>query len=174
MAERFNRKDKIMQKRFLLAPVLCLSLALAACSGGGDQGQGGPPSLPVTVSQPLVRDVTEWDDFVGRFEAIDSVEVRPRASGYLQRVHFADGQYVRAGQLLFSIDARPNQAALDQARAQLARANATLANAKTEFARSATLAASQAASTEEVEQRQKPGVGSGVRGPGRLCTWPEN
>ncbi len=106
------------------------------------------------MSQPLVRDVTEWDDFVGRFEAIDSVEVRPRASGYLQRVHFADGQYVRAGQLLFSIDARPNQAALDQARAQLARANATLANAKTEFARSATLAASQAASTEEVEQRR--------------------
>ena len=77
MAERFNRKDKIMQKRFLLAPVLCLSFALAACSGGGDQGQGGPPSLPVTVSQPLVRDVTEWDDFVGRFEAIDEGQPFP-------------------------------------------------------------------------------------------------
>ena len=87
-------------------------------------------------------------------QPITKPRVRPRASGYLQRVHFADGQYVRSGQLLFSIDARPNQAALDQARAQLARAHATLANAKTEFARSATLAASEAASTEEVEQRR--------------------
>lgn len=136
-----------------LAPVLFLSLLLTACSGGGDQ-KGGPPALPVTVASPLVREVTEWDDYVGRFEAVDSVEVRPRASGYLQRAHFTDGQYVRAGQLLFTIDARPSQAALDQARAQAARASATLANARTELARSETLAKSQAASQEEVEQRR--------------------
>ncbi|WP_411338619.1 efflux RND transporter periplasmic adaptor subunit [Sphingopyxis sp. J-6] len=136
-----------------LAPVIFLSLLLTACSGGGDQ-QGGPPALPVTVAAPLVREVTEWDDYVGRFEAVSSVEVRPRASGYLQRAHFTDGQYVRAGQLLFTIDARPSQATLDQARAQLARAQATLANARTELARSETLAASQAASKEEVEQRR--------------------
>jgi RND family efflux transporter MFP subunit len=132
---------------------LLLSLTLAACSGG-DQAQGGPPQLPVTAAPPLVREITEWDDYVGRFEAIDSVDVRPRASGYLQRSHFTDGQYVRAGQLLFTIDARPSQAALDQARAQLARAQATLANARTELARSETLAKSQAASQEEVEQRR--------------------
>ncbi|MDZ3832288.1 MAG: efflux RND transporter periplasmic adaptor subunit [Sphingopyxis sp.] len=143
-----------MKTRPLLAPViLCLSLMLAACSGGGGE-QGGPPALPVTVSQPLIRDVTEWDDYVGRFEAVSSVEVRPRASGYLQRSHFTDGQYVRAGQLLFTIDARPSQAALDQARAQLARAQATLVNARTELARSETLAKSEAASREEVEQRR--------------------
>ncbi len=142
-----------MTLRFPLALSLMLSLLLSACSGG-DDAQGGPPALPVTAATPLVREVTEWDDYVGRFEAVDSVEVRPRASGYLQRSHFTDGQYVRAGQLLFTIDARPSQAALDQARAQLARAQATLANARTELARSQTLAASQAASTEEVEQRR--------------------
>jgi RND family efflux transporter MFP subunit len=137
----------------ILAPALFLSLLLTACSGGDDQ-KGGPPALPVTVATPLVRQVTEWDDYVGRFEAVDSVEVRPRASGYLQRAHFTDGQYVRAGQLLFTIDARPTQALLDQSRAQLVRAQATLANARTELARSETLAASQAASKEEVEQRR--------------------
>ncbi len=142
-----------MNKRALLAPVLGLSMLLSACSGG-NEGQGGPPQLPVTVASPLVKKVTEWDDYVGRFEAIQSVEVRPRASGYLTRTHFTDGQYVKAGQLLFSIDARPAQAQLDQARAQLASAQATLANARTELARSQTLAASQAASQEEVEQRR--------------------
>ena len=75
-----------------LAPVGLL--VLAACSGG--EQAGGPPALPVTVAAPLVREVTEWDDYVGRFEAVDSVEVRPRATGFLQRAHFTDGQYVRA------------------------------------------------------------------------------
>src|SRR5690606_16495123 len=96
----------------------------------------------------------DWDDYVGRFEAVQAVDVRPRATGYLQRVHFSDGQFVRAGQPLFTIDPRPSRAALEQARAQLARAEALLANARTELARSETLAASQAASQEEVEQRR--------------------
>lgn len=142
-----------MNLRHPLAPLMFLSLLLSACSGA-DNAQGGPPALPVTAAKPLVQEVTEWDDYVGRFEAVDSVDVRPRATGYLQRSHFTDGQYVRAGQLLFTIDARPSQAALESARAQMARAQATLANAKTELARSTTLAASQAASTEEVEQRR--------------------
>jgi RND family efflux transporter MFP subunit len=79
--------------------------------------------------------------------------VKPRVTGYLRTVAFRDGQYVRAGQTLFTVDARPAQAQLDQARAQLARAQATLVNARTELARSETLARSQAASKEEVEQR---------------------
>jgi RND family efflux transporter MFP subunit len=108
----------------------------------------------VTVATPLQQEVVDWDDYVGRFEAVQSVEVRPRATGFLQAVHFRDGDYVRQGQLLFTIDARPAQAQLAQARAQLARAQAQLANARTELARSRTLAESQAASTEEVESRQ--------------------
>jgi RND family efflux transporter MFP subunit len=103
---------------------------------------------------PLVQEVMDWDDYVGRFEAIENVEVKPRVSGYLRAVHFRDGDYVRAGQLLFTIDPRPAQAQLDQARAQLARAEAALANARTELDRSRTLAAASAASAEEVEQRQ--------------------
>jgi len=132
-------------------PALLLAL-LAAC-GSGEPPQAPPPPA-VTVAAPLLREVADWDDYVGRFEAIESVEVKPRVSGYLQSVHFRDGDFVRAGQLLFTIDQRPAQAQVEQARAQVARAEATLVNARTELARSRTLAAQQAASTEEVEQRQ--------------------
>jgi RND family efflux transporter MFP subunit len=130
-----------------------MSVALAGCSGG-DQAQGAPPPPEVTVATPLAGEVVDWDDFVGRFEAPENVEVKPRVSGYLIRTHFRDGQFVRRGQLLFTIDARPAQAQLDQARAQLVRAQAQATNARTELARSRTLAAQRAASVEEVEQRQ--------------------
>ena len=132
---------------------LLLALLLVACSGGEEQ-PGPPPAMPVTVATPLTQELVDWDDFVGRFEAPQNVEVKPRAAGYLKSVHFRDGQFVRAGQLLFRIDARPSQAALAQSQAQLARAEATLINARTELARSRTLAAQRAASQEEVEQRQ--------------------
>jgi RND family efflux transporter MFP subunit len=148
-----------MKTHALIAgPVLAL-LTLSAC-GGGKQEQAPPPP-PVTVSVPLVQDVVDWDEYVGRFEAVQTVEVRPRASGYLQGVHFQDGQFVRAGQLLFTVDPRQAQAAVAQATAQLAQSEATLANAQTELARSQTLAASRAASIEEVEARQAA-VRSGV------------
>lgn len=130
---------------------MLLAATLAACGG---EPPPTPPPPSVTVAQPLQQEVRDWDDYVGRFEAVQNVEVKPRASGYVQAVHFRDGDFVRAGQLLFTIDPRPAQARLDQARAQLARAEAQLANARTELARSRTLAQSQAASTEEVEQRQ--------------------
>src|SRR5690606_25908047 len=138
---------------------LAAALAVAACSG--DAPDAGSPLPSVTIAPPLVQQVRDWDDYVGRFEAVQAVDVRPRATGYLQRVHFSDGQFVRAGQPLFTIDPRTSRAALEQARAQLARAEALLANARTELARSETLAASQAASQEEVEQR-RAAVGAGV------------
>lgn len=141
-----------------VAPILLATMALTACGSGPDNAQaqaGGPGQgpMPVTIATPLQQDVVDWDDYIGRFEAVQNVEVRPRATGYLQSVNFRDGDYVRQGQLLFTIDSRPAQAQLDQARAQLARAQASLVNARTELARSRTLAASQAASIEEVEQR---------------------
>lgn len=136
-----------------LGGIFALSIGLSACSGGG-QSQAAPPAPEVTVATPLVQQILDWDDYVGRFEAVEDVEVKPRVSGYLVGVHFRDGQYVRQGQLLFTIDARPAQAQLDQARAQLARAEAQLVNARTELARSRTLAEQKAASIEEVEQRQ--------------------
>jgi RND family efflux transporter MFP subunit len=141
-----------MKINSLAAASAALALLLTGCSSKTESPP--PPTPQVTVAPPLVQDVVDWDDYVGRFEAVQSVEVKPRVTGYLQRVAFRDGQYVRAGQVLFTVDARPALAALDQARAQLARAQATLVNARTELARSQTLARSQAASREEVESRQ--------------------
>lgn len=142
-----------------LLALVTIPLLLAGC-GAAESAEAPPPLMPVTVATPLVQEVVDWDDFVGRFEAVQSVEVKPRVTGYLRSVAFTDGAYVRAGQTLFTIDARPAQAALDLSAAQLARAQATLVNARTELARSQTLAASQAASTEEVEQR-RAGVRAG-------------
>jgi RND family efflux transporter MFP subunit len=141
------------KNRQLLIPALAAALVLTGCGGGGQQPpqQGAPP---VTVSAPLVQDVVDWDEFVGRFEAVQNVEVRPRATGYLQGVWFKDGQYVQKGQLLFTIDPRPAQAAVAQAAAQVAQAQAALANANTEYARSEALVAQRAASQEELEQRR--------------------
>ena len=142
-----------MMRKAFAGGIAALSIALSACSGGGES-QAQPPTPEVTVATPRVDTVVDWDEYVGRFEAIQRVEVKPRVSGYLQAVHFRDGQYVRQGQLLFTVDPRPAQATLALAEAQLARAQATLANARTELARSRTLADQQAASVEEVEQRQ--------------------
>ncbi|WP_256731473.1 efflux RND transporter periplasmic adaptor subunit [Sphingomonas sp. dw_22] len=141
-----------MKAQTVIAATLAGALLLGGCGAGESPPPPGPP--PVTVSAPLVQDVVDWDEYVGRFEAIQNVEVRPRASGYLQGVHFRDGETVHAGQLLFTIDPRPAQAALAQAQAQLAQAEAALANARTELARSQTLVAQRAASQEEVESRQ--------------------
>lgn len=127
---------------------------MAAFLGGCSGSEQAPPPPAVTVATPLVQELVDWDDYVGRFDAIESVEVRPRATGYLSAVHFRDGQYVSKGQLLFTVDPRPAEAALAQARAQLAQAQAAYANAQTELARTKTLAEARAASQEELESRQ--------------------
>ncbi|MET0309590.1 MAG: efflux RND transporter periplasmic adaptor subunit [Sphingomonas sp.] len=141
-----------MKAQTVIAAALAGTLLLGGCGGAESPPPPGPP--PVTVSAPLVQDVVDWDEYVGRFEAIQSVDVRPRASGYLQGIHFRDGQSVHKGQLLFTIDPRPAQAAVAQAVAQLAQAQATLANAQTQYARSEKLVQERAASQEELEQRR--------------------
>lgn len=102
----------------------------------------------------LQRPITDWDDYVGRFEAVDTVDVRPRVSGYLQAIAFRDGDDVRKGQLLFVIDPRPYEAALAQARAQEARAQATVANARLESERAQKLFDARAISQQELAARQ--------------------
>jgi RND family efflux transporter MFP subunit len=113
-----------------------------------------PPAPTVTVAQPLVRDVNEWDDYVGRFEASRAVEVRPRVSGQITAVHFTDGQTVHKGQVLFTIDPRPFAAALAEARAGLASAESDLALARADLGRAQRLLDDQAVSQSEVDRLQ--------------------
>ena len=139
--------------RQMLTVAAALVLTLSGC-GGGKDAQQAPPPPAVTVATPITQDVVDWDEYVGRFVAVQSVEIRPRATGYLSGVFFRDGEFVRKNQLLFTVDSRPAKAAVAQAVAQLAQAQAALANARTELARSQTLFSSRAASQEEVESRQ--------------------
>lgn len=131
------------------------ALAAGACSEGRTQEIAPPGSLPiVTVSRPLARAIVDWDDFIGRFAAVEQVEIRPRVSGYLNRVTFRDGDIVRRGQLLYQIDPRPFRATLAQAQAEEARARTALALARTELARAGSLLAAEAISREEYEARR--------------------
>lgn len=125
-------------------------LMLAACAA---KAPPPPPPPQVTVAVPLQRDVVDWDEYVGRFEAVQDVELRPRVSGTIDQVLFANGQRVKAGQPLFTIDPRPYLATLAQARAQVAKAQATLTNARSELARAEKLLSAQAISKEEYETK---------------------
>ena len=131
-------------------------LAVFALSVGGCGG-GGPPPMPppgVNVAAVVHKAVTEWDDFSGRIEAIEAVELRPRVAGYLAAIHFHKGGEVKKGDLLFTIDDREYRASLDIARANVARAETRLEVAKAARERSEKLALVKAASTEELEQRR--------------------
>jgi RND family efflux transporter MFP subunit len=133
---QFDRWTRLARASGSVA-ALCVALGtLSACSE-----EALPPDPPPTVkvAAPIVREVTDWDDYAGRFEAVDSVEIRPRVSGLLEAVHFRDGQNVRKGQLLFTIDPRPAAAELAQSQAQLARAKAAQVNAAAAYKRGRSL-----------------------------------
>jgi RND family efflux transporter MFP subunit len=122
------------------------------------------PPPPVTVSQPVVREIVEQDDYEGRIAAVETVDVRARVRGHLMKVNFTDGQIVQKDDLLFEIDPRTYQAALDAAKAQLAAADAALELATKEYRRAASLLQSRAASREEVDVWVgKQGVAKGER-----------
>jgi RND family efflux transporter MFP subunit len=143
--------------------LLLMLLALSACDRPGTQAGGAPP---VTVAEPLSKSITEWDEYTGRFEAVQSVDVRARVSGYLTSIAFKDGQIVKAGDLLFVIDARPYQATLDQAKAALARAETQQQLASNDLDRVTKLLQSRAVSVEEYDTRlqQKKEADAAVEG----------
>ena len=141
-----------MRRILLLTASLAAVVSLSAC--GKPEQAGPPPAPPVSVAVPLSQKVVDWDDFVGRFVAQQSVDVRARVGGYIQSTHFKDGQQVAKGQLLFTLDPRPAQAALASAQAQLAQARAQAAQAQSELARSQTLLAATAISREEFEAKR--------------------
>ena len=137
-----------------LALLLALSFSLAACAPEQAPAAAPPPPPPVSVSQPIVRKLVEWDEYVGRLEAVEEVEVRARVSGYLEEVHFKDGGIVEEGDLLFVIDARPFQAALDRELADLQSNEARLSLAEQLVSRSERLLERNATSEEEVDIRR--------------------
>ena len=125
----------------IVLAVMCLLaaivlLASAACTAVA-QTTAAPPT--VTVSTPLLKEITEWDEFTGQFAAIDYVEIRARVSGYLTEIHFEDGQIVHQGDLLFVIDPRPYEATLASVQAQLAQAQAQIDLANQQLGRSSEL-----------------------------------
>ncbi|MCF6102710.1 efflux RND transporter periplasmic adaptor subunit [Mesorhizobium muleiense] len=113
--------------------------ALGLLAAPAAQAQEAPPAPVVTVAKPLVRDIVEDDEFVGRFEAVDQVSLRSRVGGYLDQVHFQDGTLVKQGDLLFTIDQRPFKAALNQAQAQVDSAKTLVEFSKMQFERAETL-----------------------------------
>jgi multidrug efflux system membrane fusion protein len=137
------------------AGLLLLSVAAIAGCGQGQQQTAAPPPPTVTVARPVQRTVTDQDEYVGRFVAVDSVEVRSRVSGYLSQIHFADGQMVKKGDLLFVIDHRPFQIALDQMRANLAQARANLAFTEADLARAKELVQNRTITEQTFDQRKQ-------------------
>jgi RND family efflux transporter MFP subunit len=122
---------------------------LTGCDSNLPMAETPPP--PVTVSQPLEREVTDYDDYEGRIAAVETVDVRARVNGYLVKVGFTDGQLVKKGDLLFEIDPAPYKAALDAAKAQQSAAEAALELAKREYSRDAPLVARGAISQGEMD-----------------------
>jgi RND family efflux transporter MFP subunit len=147
--------------------LLCLVIGAVLFGGGywyfhrpnaGPEPQAAaaaPPALPVTVSKPLKMQVTEWDEFTGQFEAVDSVDIRGRVSGYLDTIGFEDGQIVNKGDLLFVIDPRPFEIALKSAQSALNSANARVTLAKQQLERAQKLKQSDFTPQSTLDQRQQ-------------------
>lgn len=130
-----------------------LALVLAAPAGAQAPPNAPPPS--VSVAKPVVKDVIEHDDYTGRFNAVDYVEVRARVTGYLDKVNFQDGAFVKKGDVLFVIDQRPYQAALDQARATETSAKARVTFSQTDLERAQALTKTGNITEQTTDQRRQ-------------------
>jgi membrane fusion protein, multidrug efflux system len=129
-------------------------IGLAGPSSSPVIAQGPPGPLPVTVAAPLQKKIKTWDEYSGRFEAIDRVEVRPRVSGFIETVDFKDGVLVKEGDLLFTLDKRPYQIAVDSAKARVAQQDAQVALARNDVERAEPLAKTQVLSGQVFDQRK--------------------
>ena len=137
-----------------LVTSLLVAAIATACSSQAEPGAGMPPPPEVSVAQVLNKDVSRWDEFTGRVTAIETVELRPRVSGYVQQVAYQEGQEVKKGDLLFVVDPRPYKARLAQAEADLERARAEARLAQMQDKRAQTLVEAKAISREEFETRR--------------------
>lgn len=138
------------------AATLVSALGLLAAMGACSRPKPAAPPLPkVTVAHPQSSTVTNWDEYPGHIEAVESVEIRPRVSGYIESIHFKDGTEVRAGDLLFVIDPRPYQATLDRVRAERQRAEIRAALTSNELRRAESLLATHVIAEEQFDNRSK-------------------
>src|SRR5687767_14844761 len=142
-----------LAKVVLVAVLAFSAVLLSACSRADAQSSNAPPPPKVTVAEVVSREVTEWDEFTGRLEAVNSVAVRPRVSGYVAAIRFDEGAMVHKGDLLFEIDARPFQAEVDRLRAELMRVEATVRRAENDLQRARRLSSDNAMSPEEIDRR---------------------
>jgi RND family efflux transporter MFP subunit len=139
--------------RFLVAAAI-LGVATASCSEGQPQQAKGPPPPPtVTVAKAARKLVVDEDEYVGRFVAVESVEIRARVGGYLEKINFTDGQMVKDGDVLFVIDRRPYRHVLEQAKANLVQARANLAYAQSDLDRGAQLVKDKTITQQTYDQR---------------------
>jgi RND family efflux transporter MFP subunit len=139
------------------AALAVIALAIVAGLGwkafSGNQAGAAPmPPVAVQIAQPLSREVTEWNDYVGRFAPSRTVEVRPRVSGAITQILFRDGDFVRQGQPLFVVDTRPYRALLAEAQAEVASARSSLALARSDYSRVAGLTGDEAVAASEIDQ----------------------
>jgi RND family efflux transporter MFP subunit len=135
--------------------VIAAAISTLAGCGEGPKQASAPPPPAVTVAKPVERTVVDQDEYVGRFVAVDTVEIRSRVSGYLSEIGFTDGQMVKKGDLLFVIDHRPFQIVLDQMRANLAQARANLSFTEADLARGQELVRNKTLSEQVFEQRKQ-------------------
>jgi RND family efflux transporter MFP subunit len=146
------RVEEVAMKRVSVWPCLAfVGAGLVGCRPADAPPAAAPPA--VVVAPPLVMRLSEWDEYTGRFEATDRVDVRARVDGYLDSIHFRDGAIVKPGDLLFVIDPRPYEALLEGARADVVRAQTRVELATTDFARGESLFAIRGISQEEFDRR---------------------
>ena len=135
--------------------VIALATLIAGLLGAETlTAQQGPPAVPVSVAKPIAKRVTQWDEYSGRFQAVETVEVRPRVSGFIEKVHFKDGQLVKAGDLLFTLEQRAFQISVESAEAELTRTTAQVELQDAEVERVLPLAKTGAATKRELDTRQ--------------------
>ena len=149
-----NSTPHRFSRRLAMAGVSILAAAVLTACSGSQAETAGPPPPQVSAAPVLVKPVSQWDDFSGRVEAVQSVELRPRVSGYIDKVNYVEGDEVKKGDVLFTIDARSYQAEFDRARAELTRARTQATVARSESERAKKLSEQQAISTESWEQRR--------------------
>jgi membrane fusion protein, multidrug efflux system len=146
--------SNIRSLRDFMPLIVLLAVTLSGCGDKTPQPAAAAPA-PVTVAQPTKRTVTDWDEFTGRFEAVEEVQVRARVGGFVTSVEFRDGAFVNTGDLLYVIDSRPFEAVAEQANGQLSDARAKAELGKRELDRALTLNQTQAVADSIVDQRRQ-------------------